>query len=213
MVGASAGKGIGLRMIVAWGSHVGLRPFEDVLTDAEIERVYDWSRDQDVLRWSGGTPTELTLEEFRDRLRSDRRYAPSDRRVFFIVTRGGELIGRTGCFAIDWELKQAELGIVIGEPAYWGQGYGRDAVRTLLRHLFKTTQLESIHLYTFADNVRAQHCFAACGFVTRGQSQRFSPDIGEFDGIEMEITREQFIVQEAQPSSPSAPIPEQRKKK
>jgi [ribosomal protein S5]-alanine N-acetyltransferase len=180
-------------MIVAWGDRVGLQPFEDDLTDDEIGRVYKWSRDDELLRLSGGTPTELSFEEFRDRLRSDRYHGPSNRRSFFIITRSGELIGRIGCFAIDWDNKEGELGIVLGEHAFWGQGYGRDAIITLLRYLFQTTSLERINLFTYQDNVRAQRCFAAAGFSTVGTARRFSPDVGEFDGVEMDISRREFL--------------------
>ncbi len=179
-------------MFVAWGEKTGLRPFEDRLTDNEVARVYRWSSDAEVLRWSGGTPTELSLNEFKERLRNDRGFSPNNRRAYYIVTRSGELIGRIGCFAIDWDERKAEMGIVIGEHAYWAQGYGRDAVTTLLRHMFETTSLNSINLYTFPDNVRAQRCFAACGFRVLGRARRFSPDLGEFDGVEMAITREEF---------------------
>ncbi len=180
--------------VVAWGNKTGLRPFEDPLTDAEIERAYRWSRDADLLRWSGGTLTDLTLEEFRDQLRRERHRAPSERRAFFLVTRAGELIGRVGCFAIDDKKKQGELGILIGERAYWGKGFGRDAVTTMLRYLFETTTLERINLFTFSENLRAQRCFAACGFRSLGMTRHFSPDIGDFNGLEMEITRREFLL-------------------
>ena len=184
---------------IIWGSKIGLRPFEDKLTDDEIARVHHWSSDEHLLRWSGGEPTELTLEEFRERLLNERSHTSSNRRAFFIFTRGGDLIGRIGCFAIDWGKKEGELGIVIGESAAWGQGYGRDAVMTLLRHLFETTALDRINLFTFPENLRAQRCFVACGFRTIAHARRFSPDIGEFDGIEMEITRREFLTRQSHP--------------
>lgn len=186
-------------MDMIWGDKIGLRPFEDAMTDEEIARVYRWTSDENVLRWSGGAPTDLTLEEFRSRLLGERGYTPANRRAFLIVTRDNELIGRIGCFAIDWDKKEAELGIVIGESASWGQGYGRDAVTTLLRHIFDTTALDRINLFTFPENVRAQRCFTACGFRDIGSAQRFSPDIGEFDGIEMEITRRDFRARQSYP--------------
>lgn len=189
-------------MIVAWGDRIGLQPFEHALTDAEIARVYRWSTDAELLSYSGGTPTELPLDEFRERLRSDQRYPPGNRRSFFIYTRRNELIGRVGCFAIDWDAKEGELGIVIGEHAYWGSGYGRDAIMTVLRHLFATTVLERINLFTYQTNVRAQRCFAACGFHALGLARRFSPDVGEFDGIEMEITRREFLDGSTRPRQP-----------
>ncbi len=185
-------------MRLIWGERVALRRFEDRMSDDEISRLYRWGRDAEVLRWSGGTPTELSEEEFREHLHAERLYGPSNRRAYLIFAREPfELIGRLGIFGIDWEKRQGELGIVIGEKKYWGQGYGRDALRTLIRHLFTTSSLERIYLYTFADNLRAQRAFAAAGFRVVDRGRRFNPDVGEFDGIQMDITRADFIKQEA----------------
>lgn len=186
-------------MMIAWGDRVGLQPFEADLSDPQVERIYHWSLDKELLALSGGVPTELSLDEFRERLRSDRQYGPGNRRSFLVFTRTGELIGRIGVFAIDWDAKEGELGVVIGEHPYWGSGYGRDAIKTLLRHLYSTTPLERINLFTFQNNVRAQRCFAACGFRVLGVARRFSPDVGEFDGIEMEITRREFLSRSSLP--------------
>jgi RimJ/RimL family protein N-acetyltransferase len=179
-------------MIVAWGEQVALRPFEDPISDAEIARLYDWSRDPDLLRWSGGSPTPLTFREFADQFRHDQRRDHSGRQVYLIVTREGKLIGRVGCFAIDWSAREGELGIVIGDRDYQGRGYGRDAIDTLLEYLFETTPLENIRLFTFQDNARAQKTFAACGFRVLGTARRFDPDAGEYDGVEMQVTRQEF---------------------
>lgn len=179
--------------IVARGTKTALRPFEDPLTDVEIARVYGWSRDPQVLEWSGGTPLELTLAEFTERIRRESQNPPSDRRMFFITTNDGELIGRIGCFALDENAHEGELGVVIGERSFWDKGFGRDAIATLLRYLFETTTLERVNLYTYPENIRAQKSFAACGFRPLGTARRFSSDLGEFTGLEMEITRAEFL--------------------
>ena len=114
--------------------------------------------------------------------------------MFFITTNDGELIGRIGCFALDQRACEGELGVVIGEPAFWDKGFGRDAIATLLLFLFETTPLERINLYTFPENIRAQRSFAACGFRPLGTARRFSPDLGEFIGLEMEITRAEILM-------------------
>lgn len=182
-------------MAILWDLHVGLRPFEDPLSDDEIVHVYRWSRDEHLLRWSGGTPTDLSLAEFSERLRSDQREFFEHRRVFFILTRERRLIGRIGVFAIDWARRDGELGIVIGEPSEWGKGYGRTAIRLLLQHLFGTTTLERVYLFTYPENIRAQRCFAACGFRNVGVTLRFSAERGEHLAIEMDITRRDFLGQ------------------
>lgn len=185
-------------MAILWDMHVGLRPFQDPISDEEIAQVYRWSRDEHLLRWSGGQPTDLSLAEFSERLRSDQREWFEHRRVFFILTREQRLIGRIGVFAIDWARRDGELGIVIGETSEWGKGYGRAAIRLLLQHLFGTTTLERVYLFTYPENIRAQRCFAACGFCVTGTVSRFSVERGEHLAIEMEITRRDFLGQRAQ---------------
>ena len=53
---------------------------------------------------------------------------------------------------------------MIGNRNYWNQGYGSDAVRTLVKHLFRHTGLNRLHLKTLSHNFRAQHCFEKSGF-------------------------------------------------
>ncbi len=179
-------------MTIIWDNSIGIRPFEDPISDDEAARVYHWSCDESLLRWSGGAPTDLALAEFRERLRNDQRDFLDQRRAFFILTRDQRVIGRIGLFALDWTRRDGELGIVIGEPSEWGKGYGSRAVALLLRHLFETTPLERVYLFTYPENIRAQRCFASCGFRTLGATQRFLPELGERAGIEMEITRREF---------------------
>ncbi len=180
--------------MIIWGEKTGLRRFEERLSDAELQRLYEWSRDGDLLQWSGGSRFHLSFDDFRDHIAGEQRWGPTNRRAFFIVRRDNlELIGRLGLFSIDWDRRQGELGIVIGEKKYWGQGYGRDAIQTFLRHVFRTSSIERVFLFTFENNVRAQHAFIACGFrVVRG-ARRFLPEQGEFDGFDMEITRREFL--------------------
>lgn len=159
-----------------------------------MARLYAWHRDEELLRWSGGTPTELGLMEFQEHVRGERLYGPTNRRMFLVFARETmELIGRLGVFAIDWNRRDAELGIMIGERTFQNRGYGRDAVRTLLRHLFASSSLNTIYLYTFVDNLRAQRAFAAVGFRVTERGPRFTPDIGEFDSVRMELTRAEFL--------------------
>jgi len=178
--------------VILRGRKVILRSYEGGFTDDELARIYRWSQDEEVLRWSGGSSMPLTFEEFKERFKQERLRPDPMREAFAILTAEGELIGRVGCFAIDREEGQAELGIVIGEKDYWGKGYGSDAVITLLRHIFETEGLRRVYLFTFTQNVRAQRCFAKCGFKRMGIVRRFSVELGEHEGIEMEIRREEF---------------------
>jgi RimJ/RimL family protein N-acetyltransferase len=195
-------------MTLIYGAKTVLRRFEDRMSDAEIARLYDWSCDPELLRLSGGTVTDLSLSEFSEHVRGERLYGPTNRRMFLVLARDSlELIGRLGVFAIDWNQRRAEMGIVIGERAYQNRGYGRDAVHTLLHHLYTSSSLDQIYLYTFADNVRAQHSFAGAGFHVTETGMRFTPDIGEFDSVKMEITRAEFLARDLAKANESSILP------
>jgi RimJ/RimL family protein N-acetyltransferase len=175
-----------------WGSRIGLRPVACSLTEAQIERVYQWNIDEEILRWSAAAPTRVTLDEFRSQLRLQRWRPQSDRRSFYIVTRTNELIGKVTLDSIDWVKGEGEVGIIL-DKQYWSQHYGREALQILQHYVFSKTPINRIHLGTFNDNLRAQRSFAACGFRVVGVRGHYNPVLGQYSqGVAMEITRQDF---------------------
>ena len=66
--------------------------------------------------------------------------------------------------------------MIIGDRDYWGAGYGREAVKLLVDHIFAATRIVRVYLHTLDWNVRAQKAFQAvgfrdCGRVRRGQNR------------------------------------------
>ena len=120
-------------MTMLWGNRIGLRPFTESLTDAEIMCIYRWSKDPAVLRWSGGSSIQLTFGEFAERLRGEQLH-PLDNHCALYFFAPGQFNAewknnrRVGVFAIDWDELAGELGIVIGELDAWDKHYGREAV-------------------------------------------------------------------------------------
>ena len=76
----------------------------------------------------------------------------------------GKHIGNCMYYDIDVRRREAELGIMIGDRDYWGDGYGADAVETLLRYVFAQGTLDRIYLHTLDWNQRARGSFAKAGF-------------------------------------------------
>jgi RimJ/RimL family protein N-acetyltransferase len=89
-------------------------------------------------------------------------------KVFAIETLDRTLIGSVGLHNINWVERKAELGIMIGEPSFWGQGYGSDAVRQVLRVAFEKMNLNRIYLRVFENNPRAIRAYEKCGFQKEG---------------------------------------------
>jgi hypothetical protein len=65
------------------------------------------------------------------------------------------MIGVCGFFDTDHLNGTAELGIFIGDKAYWSRGYGREAMTLLLRYGFDYLNFENVLLRVYSFNARA----------------------------------------------------------
>jgi diamine N-acetyltransferase len=114
-------------------------------------------------------------------------------RIFGIETLDGALLGNIGLHRINWKDRFAELGIVIGERPFWSQGYGTDAIRTLLRFAFRQMNLHRVFLRVFEYNQRAMRCYEKCGFKLEGRLRQAHFHAGRYhDVVIMGILQEEF---------------------
>lgn len=179
---------------VRWG-RVTLKPVLD-FTPAEWRTMHGFFRDRELADWNDARPIRLPLWLFRRVMQDEER--TGERVGFGLLDEGGRLIGNAELYdlrpAPPARPTRATLGIMIGVPALWGQGYGREAVQALLAWSFthRAEPLERVRLTTFAHNRRAQRAFAACGFREVG---RF--EVGERTDVNMEVERAQWLSEHA----------------
>lgn len=88
---------------------------------------------------------------------------------FAIETLGGQFVGGCGFSRVDWKNRTAQVGILIGDAAMRGRGFGSDAVRVLCYVGFAEMNLNKLGLSMIADNEAAERCYAACGFLPEGR--------------------------------------------
>jgi ribosomal-protein-alanine N-acetyltransferase len=166
------------------GQKVILR--EKRLSDAPDD--YRWRTDEELSRLDAAPPLRMPFPEYLRLYEDELRHPYPWSRRFAIDTQDGKHIGNCMYYDIDYTTGEAELGVMIGEKEYWNQGYGTDAVKTLLAHIFTETPLRRVYLHTLEWNTRAQRCFAKAGFTpvrtVRRNGQTF---------VRMEITREQWL--------------------
>lgn len=146
------------------GNKVRLRPIER----ADLPTYVRWFRDPEMRRGLGiYLPFSLAQEErwFEGVLERLERNTDV---ILAIETLDGVHIGNIGLHGINWKDRHAELGITIGEKAYWGQGLGTDAVRTLLGLAFHQMNLHRVMLRVHADNARAIRCYEKAGLRREG---------------------------------------------
>jgi diamine N-acetyltransferase len=88
---------------------------------------------------------------------------------FMIDTADHESIGFINIFDFDESYSDAELGIIIGNTKYWGQGIGKKSLRIVLDYLFNVLGFEKIHVETGDANLPAKKLFSSLGFKKSGE--------------------------------------------
>ena len=171
------------------GKKVRLRPIER----DDLPRYVEWFGDPEVRRYLAiYLPFSLAQEErwFEGLLE---RLEQQEEVLLAIETVGGAHIGNVGLHAIDWHNRSAELGIAIGEKAYWDQGYGTDAVRTMLKLVFGEMNLHRVFLRVDTDNARGVRCYEKVGFRRDGTLRQAVFKAGEYcDQYLMSILESEF---------------------
>jgi RimJ/RimL family protein N-acetyltransferase len=93
----------------------------------------------------------------------------------------------------SWAHGEGWVGIGIGERAYWGNGYGTEAMCLLLRFAFAELNLQRVSLGVYAYNPRALRSYEKAGFrhegVVRADCRR---DGQRWDSVFMGILREEW---------------------
>lgn len=119
----------------------------------------------------------------------------SDSRGFVIADPQTEdYIGQVSLDGIDWKNRVGTVGIVIAEPACWGQGYGREALKLLIRFAFQEMNLNRLQLEVYDFNERAYRSYRACGFREEGRLRERQYKNGRYvDVIVMGILRSDWL--------------------
>ena len=107
-----------------------------------------------------------------------------------------KLIGELGLDVVTWPGRDAFVGLGIGEPDYWGKGYGTDIMNVLLRFAFTEVNLRRVTLSVFEYNPRAIRSYEKVGFRHEGRTRKVLNKEGRrWDILYMGILREEWLEQ------------------
>lgn len=171
------------------GERVTLR----ALTRADLPRLCEFNNDLEVELAGGGDPP---MPQPLSRLEAefDRNASEGGRdKGTFAIEADGQMIGICALFNFNHTARTCELGIAIGDKAYWGRGYGREAINLLLKYAFRYHNYRRVWLSTQAKNERAIRAYRACGFVEEGRQRQHVWSDGAYDDLVlMGILREEW---------------------
>jgi RimJ/RimL family protein N-acetyltransferase len=117
---------------------------------------------------------------------------------FGIQTKDGTPIGD---MAINWMVPHARLAMLgagIGEPEYWGGGYGTDALLLMIDYGFDWLDLRKLWLGTMAKNARVMRQMEKVGFTLESRVREEWYTDGEWvDGLLYGLLRTEWPGREA----------------
>jgi RimJ/RimL family protein N-acetyltransferase len=174
------------------GERVRLRP----ALPSDAPRFKEWINDTEVRHLIGGRPYQISMSQEQDFLRS-RMENDWEHGVFVVIeaTGGGEPvpIGSIELRGLEAEARKGDIGMMIGDRAYWDRGYGTEALRTFCRWAFATLDLHRLELAVMAFNPRAQRAYEKVGFTVEGLRREDTYLAGRYhDSVEMGLLRREF---------------------
>lgn len=175
------------------GEHIRL-----VSEDPEVmARAFGkWDRDSEYMRLLDTDPPILWSEKkIKQWIEKDMDGDQSSDFFFPIRTLDDDnLIGFVGLSDVNWVHGDAWVGIGLGERDYWGNGYGTDAMRVILRYAFQELNLHRVTLGVFEYNERARRSYEKAGFSIEGRIRGEVLRQGRrWDTFIMGILREEWL--------------------
>jgi len=159
----------------------------------DLEQLCEFNNDVDVeLAGGGDPPMPQTLARLQAEFDTRVSQGGRDDASFAIVV-DGQMIGQCALYQFEATAHTCMLGITIGDKRYWGQGYGRDAVRLLLDYAFRLRNQHRVYLSVNGNNERAIRAYKACGFVEEGRLRSHAWSNGAYiDLVYMGILRTEW---------------------
>lgn len=156
-----------------------------------------WRNDPEVVHWAtAGDPCfgPVTKEALALAFETMLRLPPRESAVLTVEDLAdGTVIGMADYRDLDPFAGVVTVGVTVGSRDHWGRGYGSEALRLLVGHLFGAFGLHRIELDTWSGNERAVRAFTRAGFREEGRRRETVRVAGRrYDTVLFAMLREEW---------------------
>lgn len=168
------------------GGLVLLRPLEK----EDVFKIPEWRNRKEVRK---NYITQAPLSKSKQGAWFD-EYQESKDKMMFAIEAENQYIGVIWLYDIDHINQFANIGILIGEEACWGKGYGSDSVKVLSSYAFCELNLRRITAYVLEYNKASIEMFLKNGYQLEGCLREARYYQSEFwDVLILGLLRDEFL--------------------
>jgi RimJ/RimL family protein N-acetyltransferase len=171
------------------GRKVTLRAIEE----EDLPLLHEWANDPDIWYLLGGWHFPSSME-FERRWFASLQSDPLNQR-FAIEAPNLGLIGTANLVEIDWKNNHAYHGMMLGDQAARGRGFGIDTIMAVMRYAFEELHLERLDGSMIEYNVASLNVYCRkCGWKEEGRLRRWYFRRNRYwDKVIVGITRDDYF--------------------
>ncbi|MED1666378.1 GNAT family N-acetyltransferase [Brevibacillus laterosporus] len=164
------------------------------MTADDVTIYHTWRNDMEVMRTTNPAIDLCTLDNTQEFV-NQVILGSSASKSYMIIDKESETpIGIVSLIQIDYKNRNAECIIDIGEKAYWGKGYGMEALKLLLDYAFLELNLHRVSLRVFSFNKKAIALYERMAFKHEGISREYIFRDGKWsDVFHMGILQREYV--------------------
>jgi RimJ/RimL family protein N-acetyltransferase len=182
------------------GRLVRLRPMQR----ADLAHLHRWLNDHDVMQYWDGRDHPATFDRVEARFRKSVEGTDRESERYMIESLEDErVIGMAQHGRVHPRARHAQVDLLIGDPAYRDAGFGTDAMRMMVQHLFESLRVHRVWLTLRASNVRAMRGAEKVGFTREGVLREHDM----LEGQLVDVVVYGMLAREWSPEQPSEPLP------
>lgn len=142
------------------------------LTAADVgPRYLGWLQDAEVIRFlevrhgDRGAAATLAFVE-------DANASPDTLLLGMVLRQGGLHVGNIKLGPIDPHHRRADMGLLVGDRAWWGKGLAAEAITALTAHAFAALGLNKVTASCYGGNEGSCRAFRKAGFQEAARRPR-----------------------------------------
>ncbi len=167
-------------MINLEGKNISLKNF--TTKHLNDPHYLNWLRDYDIMKTIGRDEYIEKRVEFEE----VKKYVQnlwSNKNIIFLALyhkKDSLFIGTVKINIVNLRTKEADIGIMIGEKKYWGQGLATEAIKIVCKYCFESLKLRRLVSGCMAINIGMIKAFKKSGFVQEGLFRKRDLFEGEY---------------------------------